>query len=232
MPLQLDLENVLQFFTFLSPIFISVFLLFQSIMKGDVKGIVWMLGSFIAWIFGMAVKSMFHKMDDNAVAAFVARGANVPAGTRKWQRTPIRMDMPVMPGATRNNTPDYCSVFSGPFSNSLIYNTSMPSLNALFHAFTITYIAFGVANNPHPSSNGIAFLIMLGITAIVNWLFRWRLYCDNPLDIFVGAALGVLFGFAWFQAIFNWQPTWVYYGKEEEKGKCVLGKQKFKCTYD
>ena len=34
MPLQLDLENVLQFFTFLSPIFISVFFLFQSAMKG------------------------------------------------------------------------------------------------------------------------------------------------------------------------------------------------------
>jgi len=168
MPLQLDLENVLQFFTFLSPIFISVFLLFQSIMKGDVKGIVWMLGSFIAWILGMAIKSMFHKLDDNAVAALVSRGANVPAGTRKWQRTPIRMNMPVMPGSTRNNTPDYCSVFSGPFSNSLIYNTSMPSLNALFHAFTITYIAFGVANNPHPSANGITFLIILGITAIIN----------------------------------------------------------------
>ena len=50
MPLQLDLENVIQFFTFLSPIFISVFFLFQSAMKGDIKGIIWIIGSFLAWL--------------------------------------------------------------------------------------------------------------------------------------------------------------------------------------
>ena len=88
MPLQLDLENVLQFFTFLSPIFISVFLLFQSIMKGDIKGIVWMLGSFIAWIFGMAVKSMFHKMDNNAVAALFLSSLDFAPVTTAIKRVP------------------------------------------------------------------------------------------------------------------------------------------------
>ena len=56
-----------------------------------------------------------------------------------------------MPGSTANNTPDYCSVFSGPFSNATIYNTSMPSLNAVFHAFTLTYIAMGVASQSKPN---------------------------------------------------------------------------------
>ena len=188
--------------------------------------------SYVDTMFTIALpRPKAYYMDDSKVRKAGTAG-NLRPGLRTFQRTPVNHDWPMHPGTTRNNTPDYCSVFEGPWYNNTVQNTSMPSLNALFHAFTITYIAFGVANNPHPSSNGIAFLIILGITAIVNWLFRWRLYCDNPLDIFVGAALGVLFGFAWFQAIFNWQPTWVYYGKEEEKGKCVLGKQKFQCTYD
>ena len=232
MPLQLDLENVIQFFTFLSPIFISVFLLFQSAMKGDIKGIIWIIGSFLAWVIGMALKSMFHKWDDSKVAAFVNRGQQVPVGTRKWQRQPIRFDWPIMPGSTANNTPDYCSVFSGPFSNSAIYNTSMPSLNALFHSFTIAYIAMGVGSNPKPNPGGITFLVILGILALINWAFRVRLYCDKMLDIFVGAALGAGCGIGWFFAIHALNPTWTYYGKEEEKGKCVLGKQKFQCTYD
>ena len=233
MPLRLDLENVVQFFTFLSPIFISVFLLLQSAMKGDIKGIIWIFGSFFAWIIGMALKSMFHKFDDRAVAA-AARNGNVPPGTRRWQRQPIRMDWPVMPGAQAGtrNVPDYCSVFSGPFSNHVIYNTSMPSLNALFHAFTITYIAMGVGSNPKPNAGGITFLTILGILALINWAFRVRLYCDKLLDIFVGAVLGTACGVGWFFAVYGINPTWVYYGKEEEKGKCVLGKQKFQCTYD
>tara|TARA_B100000925_G_scaffold266615_1_gene226550 strand:- start:311 stop:1006 length:696 start_codon:yes stop_codon:yes gene_type:complete len=231
MPLQLDLENVVQFFTFLSPIFISVFLLFQSAMKADMKGIVWMFGSFIAWILGMALKSMFHKWDDNKVAAARQRGP-VPPGTRRWQRTPIRLDMPIMPGSTNNNTPDYCSVFSGPFSNHAIYNTSMPSLNAIFHGFTLAYIAMGVGNNPKPNGGGIVFLIVLAILALINWAFRIRLYCDKMLDVFVGATLGIACGVGWFFAVYNINPTWVYYGKEEEQGKCVLGKQKFQCTYE
>ena len=65
-------------------------------MKGDLKGIVWIIGSFLAWIIGMIMKTMFHKWDDNKVASLVRNGQNVPAGTRKWQRTPIRMNMPVM----------------------------------------------------------------------------------------------------------------------------------------
>ena len=232
MPLQLDLENVLQFFTFLSPIFISVFLLFQSAMKGDMKGIAWIIGSFVAWILGMALKSMFHKWDDGRVASFVNRGQPVPTVIRRWQRQPIRFDWPIMPGSTANNTPDYCSVFSGPFSNATIYNTSMPSLNAVFHAFTLTYIAMGVASNPKPNIGGITFLVIIGILALINWAFRVRLYCDKLLDIGVGAALGTACGVGWFFAINAVNPTWTYYGKEEEKGKCVLGKQKFQCTYD
>ena len=52
------------------------------------------------------------------------------------------------------------------------------------------------------------------------------------LDVFTGATLGIACGVGWFFAIHSINPTWVYYGKEEEQGKCVLGKQKFQCTYE
>ena len=103
---------------------------------------------------------------------------------------------------------------------------------ALFHSFTIAYIAMGVGSNPKPNPGGITFLIILGILALINWAFRVRLYCDKMLDIFVGAALGAGCGIGWFFLVHATNPTWTYYGKEEEKGKCVLGKQKFQCTYD
>ena len=56
MALTLNVQNILQFYTVLSPIFISVFLLLQSVMKGDLKGIVWIIGAFLAWMVGMAFK--------------------------------------------------------------------------------------------------------------------------------------------------------------------------------
>jgi len=123
-------------------------------------------------------------------------------------------------------------VFNGPFHSSDIDNTSFPSLNAVFHAFTITYIAYGVGSNPNPNPGGILLVIVLGISALINWAFRLQLYCDKLKDIFAGIVVGVGSGVAWYHLINLMNPTWVYYGKEEQKGKCVLGAQKFRCSYD
>ena len=69
MALTLNVQNILQFYTVLSPIFISVFLLLQSVMKGDLKGIVWIIGAFLAWMVGMAFKSIFASQDQARRAA-------------------------------------------------------------------------------------------------------------------------------------------------------------------
>ena len=224
MALSLDIVNILQFYTFLSPILISVFLLFQSVMKGNLKGIAWIIGSFVAWIVGMGFKSMFKKQDD----------ALGPGEKRKWDRPDMKNSsyINIMAGATATGVPDYCKVFRGPFSSDTIELTSIPSLNAIFHAFTISYIAMGVGSNPTPSTEGIIFLIVIGILAIINCIFRVYHLCDNYIDVFVGAVLGTGLGVAWFFAINAVNPTWTYYNEEDIKGKCVLGKQKFKCTYD
>jgi hypothetical protein len=223
MALTLDFKNIIQFFTFLSPILISVFLLLQSALNTDMKGIVWMIGSLVSWVLAMGVKFMFSNFDKR------------PDGDlrpKKWQRTPIALNLPFNAGQTENNVPDYCNVFDGPFGLDDRYNTSMPSLNAVSHVFTITYLILGLSNNPYSNPGGIAFVIILLFTAFVNLAFRVQLYCDKPLDIFAGIVLGALCGFLWFYLIQATHPTWTYYGKEERKGKCVLGKQKFRCSYD
>jgi hypothetical protein len=225
MAISLDVVNVLEFYTFLSPIFISVFLLFQSAMKGDLKGIIWMFGSLIAWMVGMAFKSMFNKQDDSRYKE---------GKERKWDRPDMSVSnrMRVIAGSTKSTVPDYCNVFHGPFASQMIELTSIPSLNALFHAFTISYIAMGVGSNSTPPKEGIIFLIVIGILAIINCIFRMIHSCDKHIDVFVGAVLGTGLGVAWFFAINAVNPTWTYYGEDDIKGKCVLGKQKFKCTYD
>ena len=86
-----------------------------------------------------------------------------------------------------------------------------------------------------------SFYTELKVSLLLASAIQWKkhnpntktfLYCDKLLDIGVGAALGTACGVGWFFAINAVNPTWTYYGKEEEKGKCVLGKQKFQCTYD
>ena len=93
----------------------------------------------------------------------------------------------------------------------------MPSLNAIFHSFTIAYIAMGVGENPIAPPGGITLVIVLGILAMINWFYRVILYCDRMLDVFVGLALGAGLGVGWFYAIKAMNPTWVYYGKEKKR---------------
>ena len=63
MPLSLDPGNVIQFFTFLSPILISSFFVLQSFMNADIKAMVWLVGQILAWGMGMAFKFGFHSID-------------------------------------------------------------------------------------------------------------------------------------------------------------------------
>jgi len=222
MALTLSVQNILQFYTVLSPIFISVFLLFQSVMKGDLKGIVWIIGAFLAWAIGMGIKSIFASQDQ-------AR----PVGERKHVRKSFIDRIEIMRETKEGDgLPDYCSVFQGPFEHQFIHTIKLPSLNAIFHAFTISYIAMGVGSNSKPSNEGIIFLIVLGILALMNGFYRKIYDCDDYMDLFVGAVLGTGLGVAWFFAIKAVNPSWTYYSEEDMKGKCVLGEQKFKCTYD
>lgn len=233
MAIKFNIFNIAQFFTFLSPIIISSFLLLQSAMNFDLKAIFWLIGSCVAWFIGMLVKSGFHAMDDSKVAKAGAAG-NLKPGLRTFQRTPVNHDWPMHPGTTRNNTPDYCSVFEGPWYNNTIQNTSMPSLNAVFHFYTILYILLGVAENPNKPIGGIITSIVLIVNALINLAFRKMLHCDKWMDIGLGVILGGLIGTCWYFAVYNMsnpKGTWTYYGIDDDRKRCKLGKMKFRCTY-
>jgi hypothetical protein len=221
MAIELSFINIMQFFTLLSQILISIFLLLQSAVNADMKGIVWMIGSIVSQAFALGIKQMFFSQDKKKIERneepIWQRKLYTLAGTK----------------AGESKIGNYCpSVFQGPFQHTGINDTSMPSLVAVFHAFTLTYLILGLSSNPNPNPGGILFVIILLTVAAINLFFRVNLACDIPLDIFAGGIIGIGFGFAWFYLALVTNPTWTYYGKEDQKGKCVLGKQKFKCSYD
>ena len=228
MPISPTPSNIIEFFAFMSPILISSFLVFQSFFNWDLKAMVWLVGAFLTWVIGMAVKFTFHALDDSKIRKAVDTGTN-PLPNRTYQRKAIREDRRSKKDGIRN-IPDYCSIFTGPYANHSVYNTSMPSLDAMFHAYTLGYIGASLSQNPNHPTNGIMFLIFLAIVSATNLLFRITNYCDNWLDVVIGLVLGAACGIGHYFGVSAVNPTWTYYGKEK-KGKCVLGTQKFRCTY-
>lgn len=212
MALAFSVTNILQFFTFISPIFITGFLLFQSAMQFNIKGLVYLLGVIISYFIGILVKTFFYK-----------------TGNPRFLRKLIANDIPLHPGQIAKGLPDYCSVFEDPFFSSTIGITGMPSMIAVFHAFTFVYVLSGIMSNPnHP---GIPFIISLGITALIHFGYRVILLCDRWSEIAVGVIIGGFLGWVWWFLVYSWDPTITYYGKEDNLKKCKLSKTKFRCTY-
>ena len=233
MPISPTPSNIIEFFAYMSPIIISSFLVLQSFFNGDIKALIWLIGSLFTWLIGMAVKFTFFTLDENSIKSALDSGTAVKdLPKRKFQRVAIIEDRRVgnMGSNGKRMTPDYCSVFSGPYMTHSVYNTSMPSLDAMFHAFTLAYIGASVSQNPNHPTNGIVFLIFLALVSATNLLFRHNNSCDNWLDIGLGLILGAGCGIGYYFGVVTINPTWTYYGKEK-KGKCVLGTQKFRCTY-
>ena len=57
MALTFSLDNIMKFFTYISPIFISMFLLVQSAMDWNLKGLVYLVGICLTYIFGILLKN-------------------------------------------------------------------------------------------------------------------------------------------------------------------------------
>lgn len=213
MPLRLTPTNLLQFYTFLSPILISTFLLFMGFFNGSPQGIVYLVCVLLNHLFGMGFKTFFSKYP-------------------RFLRTPIKMNYPMNAGQTINSMPDYCNVFVTPWFNQTVNDTSMPSLNAMFHSFTFVYLLCGIMMNP--TKPGIPLLVVLGVTALANMGFRTYYFCDKMQDILVGVILGGLMGFALFSLLYHSSdigPTLVFFAKEDNSKKCKLSKTKFRCSY-
>lgn len=219
MALTFTLDNIMKFLTFVSPMFISGFLLLQSAMDWNLKGLVYLVGICISYVLGLLIKSVFWQLDGRRIGG-------------RWSRKPHRINTPAMPGHTDLAMPDYCSVFEGPFFNSTLSAIATPSLNAIFHTFTFMYIVLSVGTNPYKPPGGIVFTILLGIIAIANLSYRYILMCDDFKAIAIGSVIGALLGGGWFAVIKASNPQWLFYGDEKQSKKCKLGKTKFKCVYE
>ena len=147
MPISPTPANIIEFFAYMSPIIISSFLVLQSFFNLDVKAMIWLVGALFTWILGMLAKFTFYSIDESSMQAAI--NAGIPKNQfpkRKFQRQAIVEDRR---GSKDNDgkrmIPDYCSVFTGPYMNHTVYNTSMPSLDAMFHAYTLAYIGASVS---------------------------------------------------------------------------------------
>ena len=88
MALAFSASNLLQFYTFISPIFISLFLLLKSTMEYNMKGIVYIIGVLINYVIGMLIKTIFYGMDRSKISS---------GQQPQWQRTPVKMGWPMHP---------------------------------------------------------------------------------------------------------------------------------------
>ena len=131
MPLKLTPKNVLLFVTSISPILISSFLVLESFMYGNMKGVIYLFSLIIALTIGLSAQN-----------------------TMKISPPPGFM--------THYNESGLCNIFESPMKT----NYTTPSLRALFHMFTFTYVMIGVASKPNRS--GLIFSSLLFVIPEIN----------------------------------------------------------------
>jgi hypothetical protein len=202
-----SIQNIIIFFSMLSPIFISSFLVLDSVFSSSPKGVFYIIGLLIAQIIGIGLRMSFRD----------------PKNWKKWARA-------FNNGEQANHTRygDLCDVFTGPFDYSLGH-IGTPSTHAVFHAFTFFYILSSVVSNSS-YNEGVPFLLFLAVTSILDFILRMYYDCDTITDIIVGIIVG-LFGVGWYFVIRHLGAEYTYYNSGNNVKKCSLQKQKFKCYY-
>jgi membrane-associated phospholipid phosphatase len=211
MAIKFSMYNYSVFFAALSPLFISTYLLLNSVFQGNLRGIIFLVGNALASAVGLLVKS----------AAKRKRGV-LKYGDKYNQAS----DTDTLPPAH-----DFCDVFE-PAHPSLKYY-GLPSSHAVFFGYTLAYIQLGIQSNPNKP--GIPFFILLSVLGGMDLFFRKASKCDGVMDIFAGLIIGGAMGAAWFFLVkYGWPDgkgeKMVYYAKDDiNVEKCKLGKQKFVC---
>ena len=190
--------NILHFFSSLSPILITSYLLLDSVFNTNVKGIIYIFGLAVSMMCGLFLKKIIGRKDEDLI----------PEG-------------------------ESCSIFKTPFfEQSAISKT--PSLRAMFHMFTASYIGAGVLTNPH--ATGLPFFVVLLIISILDFLTRLKNGCEKMEHLMIGSIFGIFFGLSYWAAVFyGWPgPKYTYYGKEDDVNneRCMLNKKlTWKCSY-
>lgn len=206
-----SINNIVVFFTMLSPIFISSFLVLDSAFAFNPKAIFYIFGLLTTQFIGIFLRRSFSN------------------DKKYWKHWAKGYDDDATNIANKHSQSDLCDVFTGPFDYSLGH-VGTPSTHAIFHAFTFFYILSSVVSNSS-YNEGVPFLIFLSVMALIDFILRFYYLCDTLTDIVVGIIVGLL-GIGWYFLIRTTIGSeYTYYNSGKDVKKCSLANQKFKCYY-
>ena len=216
MAIKFSMYNYTIFVAALSPLLISAYLLFNSFFQGNLRGIIFLLGSMLSSVFGNLAKKSLN-----------------------MKRGPFKKGDNFNP-STDNPAHDFCDIFE-PMNPELKY-LGVPSSHAVFFGYLLTYLGLGIVSN-ETSKPGIPFWSFLALLMSMDLGFIWKKGCDTGLSVPIGLIIGMLCGGLWFAIVLYGMNflsggkldggTLVYNYKDDVHNpkKCVLGKTQYKCTY-
>ena len=209
MAIAFGFDNLMIFFTALSPIIISSFFIINSFFNADMKGLIWLIGILITLLTGAGVRGLMK---------------NVKKAQHPWIREGRAAKPSELP------THDFCDIFEPMFESGRM--TTAVDSHALFHGFTLTYLILG--NRLNPYSPGTPFISFYGVIVALDLLYRIVKGCVHNLafGLILGLILGVGLGLGWFSAITGLiknGSNMVYFGSNEDLSKCKLSKRTFQC---
>ena len=251
--LGIDPMNSISLFTLLSPFFISTFFILQGALQGSLSGIVWLFGVIIAqWGIGFAlVRTAFSRWQvgkaNKKYTSFIKNNEMSPQEAykkvkvqkRAWWTSKEKKN-------TGSNFKDMCALFIGPYDNSIYTQFSMPSLNSIFHAFTLVYVACCAFESNTSGKQSIAatiFILTLSMIYILNIFSNIKKKCNTGMDIGVGMLIGGGMGVLWYflakglsKSLYpNDQNSLLFFQKEfvpKGANKCRVEQQQFRCEVD
>ena len=145
MAIKFSMYNYTVFVSALSPLIISAYLLLNSFFQGNLRGIVFLLGSMISSLLGnLAKKSLNEK-----------RGP-----FKKGDSFNPATDMPAH---------DFCDIFE-PINPELKY-LGTPSSHAVFFGYLLSYLGLGIVSN-ESSKFGIPFWSLLTLLMTLDLGFQ------------------------------------------------------------
>ena len=211
MAIKFGLYNYSVFFSALSPLFISVYLLFNSVFQGNLRGLIFLVGNSLASLFGNFMKSAIK----------------IPRGKFKYGSA--------YDPSEHGPLHDHCDIFEP--ANSELRAFGVPSSHAVFYGYALTYLGLGIMNN-QTNKPGIPFWILMAFLGVMDLGFRGMSKCDNAMAIGAGILMGGLIGAGWFYLVLYGWPNgdgdkMVYNLKDDVHNpeKCKLGAKTFKCSY-
>ena len=205
MAIKLAFDDIMIFFTALSPIFISMYFVLDSFFNYNARAFFFLIFLLLTQI----ISALFRPLIGRKRPWIIHKG-----------------------NPTKQRAHDFCDPFEDPFGamgGGDIY--SAPGPHAVFHSFTFIYLLLG--NWTNPNYPGTPFIIFQLIWGILDLVFRWKSNCSAPPDIMWGLVVGGLMAYGLWSAFYHsseFGKRNVYYAQETNSKKCKLNKkQQFVC---